>query len=538
MRPFARVALASASAILLVLLWAPGFAAAEPALPTGFQDEVVLGGLEQPTNFRFAPASDGRIFVAEKPGRIKVFDGLDDPSPDVFADLRLDVYEPGDRGLLGIALDPKFSEGRPYVYALYTYDHILGDPNPAPKWGPGGDACTDPDGGDACLVSGRLVRLTASGNHAVEAMGAPVQKVLAEGWCQQFSSHSIGDLQFGPDGALYVSGGDGASFSNADYGQFGSPVPNPCGDPPGGKGVALTPPTAEGGALRSQNLQLLNGKILRVDPDTGEGLPGNPLAASLNQNTRRIVAAGFRNPFRFTFDPQSDELYTGNVGSSEIEEIDRLQMPPAALYNSGWPCFEGIERQFQYRVLGLNVCETLYAGEPTSTSLPFFSYSHGQSVVPDDECPIAAGSAVGGVSFYEGGEFPDKYDGAFFFADSVRGCIWVMYPGQDGRPDPATTATSTTPRCSATKKARRARSTGSPTTRVRRPPACGPIRPTASTCRCRSTSTRAPRATPTGKRSATTGTWTATAPSSSSTGDRRRPGASPKPNRTNSNPKT
>ncbi len=56
----------------------------------------------------------------------------------------------------------------------------------------------------------------------------------------------------------------------------------------------------------------------------------------------RIVAKGFRNPFRFTFDPTSGEIYTGNVGSSEIEEIDRFQAPPTSLYNSGWPCYEGI----------------------------------------------------------------------------------------------------------------------------------------------------------------------------------------------------
>jgi glucose/arabinose dehydrogenase len=435
-----RGGLGAFAVVVLGLLCLPGLAAAEPALPTGFQDEVVLGDLEQPTNFRFA--ADGRVFVAEKPGEIVVFDRLSDPTPEVFADLRTEVYDNGDRGLLGIALDPEFTTGRPYVYALYTYDHILGDPSPPPKWGTAdttGDPCADPNGGDACLVSGRLVRLTAEGNQAKETGGNPDQKPLAEGWCQQFSSHSVGDLHFGPDGALYVSGGDGASFSNADYGQFGSPTPNPCGDPPGGKGVALTPPTAEGGALRSQNMGLLNGKILRVDPDTGAGFITNPMGTSLDQNTRRIVAAGFRNPFRFTFDPQTDELYTGNVGSSEIEEIDRFEAPPAALFNSGWPCFEGVERQFQYRVLGLDVCETLYAGEPTSASLPFFNYSHGQSVVPDDECPIESGSAIGGVGFYEGGGFPDKYDGALFFADSVRGCIWVMYPGGDGQPDPATT---------------------------------------------------------------------------------------------------
>lgn len=427
--------LAAAAALLLTA--AP--AAAEPALPAGFQDEVAIPKIEQPTNIEFAP--DGRVFVAQKPGKIFVFDSVEDTTPETFADLRTFVYDRGDRGLLGLALDPEFDAGRPYVYALYTYDHILGDPDPAPKWGTAdttGDPCPDTNGGDACLVSGRLVRLTAEGNHAAPSAAAPTQLQLLEGWCQQFSSHSVGDLRFGPEGALYVSGGDGASFSSADYGQFGNPVANPCGDPPGGKGVALSPPTAEGGALRSQNLKLLNGKILRIDPDTGAALPSNPLASSPDLSTRRIVASGFRNPFRFELHPETGEIYVANVGSSELEEIDRFQAPPTGLFNSGWPCYEGLVKHFQYRNLGLNVCENLY-NTAGSTTAPFFYYSHGQLVVPDDECPHEFGSALGGVEFYEGGEFPAAYEGAFFFADAVRGCVWVMFPGEDGGPDPSTT---------------------------------------------------------------------------------------------------
>jgi glucose/arabinose dehydrogenase len=420
----------------------PSLAAADPALPPGFQDEVAIANIQQPTNFRFAP--DGRVFVATKPGLIYAYENLEDTTPELFADLRTDVYDTGDRGLLGIALDPKFEEGRPYVYALYTYDHILGDPSPPPKWGSPektGDPCPDLNGGDACLVSGRLVRLTAEGNHAAPSASSPNQKQLLEGWCQQFSSHSIGDLGFGPEGALYVSGGDGASFTSADYGQLGN-EPNPCGDPPNPAGTADGPPSSEGGSLRAQNLHNLSGKILRVDPDTGEGLADNPLASSLDPNSRRIVADGFRNPFRFTFDPTGGEIYTDNVGSSEIEEIDRFQAPPSKLYNSGWPCYEGPEHQFQFRVLGLEVCENLYSaeavGEPESYE-PFFYYSHGQSVVSGDECPIESGSALGGISFYEGNQFPSKYKGALFFTDTVRGCVWVMFPGEDGRPDPETT---------------------------------------------------------------------------------------------------
>ncbi len=85
-----------------------------------FQDTVVLDGLAQPTVVRFAP--DGRVFVAEKSGIIKVFDGLDDSNgPDVFADLRPQVHNYWDRGLLGMALHPDFPSS-PYVYVHYTYN--------------------------------------------------------------------------------------------------------------------------------------------------------------------------------------------------------------------------------------------------------------------------------------------------------------------------------------------------------------------------------------------------------------------------------
>jgi glucose/arabinose dehydrogenase len=439
--------------VLCMMALTAADAAAEPALPEGFQDTVVLDHLEEPTNFRFA--ANGEVFVAEKPGKILLYENLEDTTPEVFADLRTDVYQTGDRGLLGIALDPKFTEGRPYVYALYTYDHILGDPAPPPKWGKPkttGDPCPEPHGADACLVSGRLVRLTAEGSppHAkLESEGEPFQEVLAEDWCQQFSSHSIGDLEFGPEGDLYVSGGDGASFgSTPDYGQLGEP-PNPCGDPPTPKGVAppagtpSEPSPSRGGSLRAQNLENLSGKILRVDSDTGEGATGNPLAASANANTRRIIAEGFRNPFRFTLDPKTGELYTDNVGSSQIEEIDRFAAPPTGIYNSGWPCYEGPGRQFQFRTLFLEVCEGLYEEEEAGaepTADPFFYYSHGQSVVPEDECPIEYGSALGGISFYEGkSNYPSKYDGALFITDTVRGCVYVIRPDSPGEPpDPLT----------------------------------------------------------------------------------------------------
>jgi glucose/arabinose dehydrogenase len=422
-------------AAVLGLLALPSVASADPALPPGFQDEVVFPGLTKPTAVRFAP--NGMVFVAEKNGKIEVYENLDDETPELFKNLTVETYDHGDRGLLGLAIDPEFPV-KPYVYALFTYDHVLGSGEPAPEWGSGeGDSCpvSPANGADDCVVSGRLVRYAAAvsedGEGHLHAVASGEKALIPEDWCQQFSSHSIGDLRFGPEGALYAGGGDGASFSNADYGQLGNP-PDPCGDPP-----------KAGGSLRSQDLITpetkgdptnLSGTIIRIDPETGEGWPTNPLAKSSSANERRIVALGFRNPFRFTLDPKTGEMYVGNVGSSEYEEIDRFD-PAAGLYNSGWPCYEGDNKQFQFKTLELPICEQLYE-EPRLVTQPLFYYSHRSAIAPGDECPYTSGSAISGPAFYEGEEFPAKYKGALFFADTVRGCFYVMLPGADGRPDP------------------------------------------------------------------------------------------------------
>ncbi len=438
---------ATPSAILsLALLWlvssfASASAAAEPVLPSGFRDTTLPfegltpgQGIEEPTAFRFAP--DGEVFVAEKSGKILVYDGLGDHTPTLFADLRTEVYNGNDRGLLGLALDPQFSPAHPYVYVLYAYDAEPG--GEPPRWGkPGedGDGCPEPPGSetDGCVIQGRLSRLTAdfTTDHMIG------EQPLITDWCQQFSSHSVGDLQFDASGNLWASGGEGASFTKVDWGQYGFPEVNPCGDPPAGIGGIEEPPDAEGGALRAQNPKRLSGSLIRVDPETGQGVPGNPLFASLDANERRLVGKGFRNPFRFAINPQTNEVYVDNVGSSVYEEIDRFTPSSSSLYNSGWPCYEGPQERELYAHRGLAVCEHLYK-TPGSTSAPFYYYSHESGVTPDDPCPYEKGSAIGGLSFYEGGPYPDEYDGALFFADAVRGCIYVMRQGEDGQPNPLT----------------------------------------------------------------------------------------------------
>ena len=405
--------------------------------PTGFSEATIFSGLTNPTAVRFA--SDGRVFVAEKSGLIKVFDSLSDPQPDLFADLRTQVHNFWDRGLLGLALDPSFPD-KPYVYVLYTYDAAIG--GTAPRWGTAGatsDGCPTPPGAtaDGCVVSGRLSRLTAAGNSMVGT-----EEVLIEDWCQQYPSHSIGSLDFGSDGALYVSGGDGASFNFVDYGQDGNPL-NPCGDPPGGVGAVLTPPSAEGGALRSQDLRTpldptgLDGALLRVDSATGAGLPDNPNAASSDLNARRIVAYGMRNPFRFAVRPGTAEVWIGDVGWNTWEEIERLQAPTAAVTNFGWPCYEGSGRQSGYDSANLSICENLYAAGASAVQAPLFAWNHGSTVVLGEACPSGSSSASGIAFGPPNGTYPSEYRGALFFADYSRDCIWAMLPGSGGVPDPA-----------------------------------------------------------------------------------------------------
>jgi glucose/arabinose dehydrogenase len=404
-------------------------------LQPGFHDVVTLSGLTNPTVVQFA--SDGRIFVGQKNGVIKVFQSLTDTSPITVADLSTKVDDYWDRGLLGMALAPNFPTD-PYLYVLYAYDAPIG--GTAPTWN---DACPTPPGPttDGCLISARVSRLQISGNIMIGS-----EQVLINDWCQQFPSHSIGTLLFGRDGYLYVGSGDGASFNNVDYGQYGAnysgDLANPCGDPPGGVGTALTPPTAEGGALRSQSVRrtdgpaTLDGAVLRIDPATGAGVSGNPFFSSPDPNARRIVAYGLRNPFRFTQRPGTDELWIGDVGWNTWEEINRVIAPASpTASNFGWPCYEGVSPQGGYQGAGLNQCSSLYS-TPGSVIAPYYTYNHSACVVVYPGCH-SGGSSITGVAFYQGGSYPTQYNGALFFADHTRNEIWAMMPGTNGLPDPS-----------------------------------------------------------------------------------------------------
>ena len=424
-------------AMVVVLAGATAVPTWATVLPDGFAESIVFSGLTGPTAVRFAP--DGRIFIAEKSGIVKVFDSLSDTTPKIFADLRTNTHNFWDRGLLGLALHPNFPS-TPYVYVLYTLDAAIG--GTPPRWGSFGgtqDGCPNPPGATAngCVVAGRLSRLQASGDAMVGT-----EEVLLENWCQQFPSHSIGTLVFGADGALYVSAGEGSNFLTPDWGQFGYPQVNPCGDPPGGVGGVQTPPDAAGGALRSQHAETssanvtLNGTILRLDPDTGAAFPGNPLAG-VND---RIIAYGLRNPFRIAPRPGTNEIWISDVGWEDWEEVDRIgDVTDGIVENFGWPCYEGVGRQPGYEAAGLGICQGLY-GRPGAVTDPFFTYDDEDPVVSGEPCSTATGTSITGLTFYSGGSYPAAYGGTLFFADYNRGCIWTMPQGPSGDPDPTARA--------------------------------------------------------------------------------------------------
>ncbi|MGH2979129.1 MAG: DUF7594 domain-containing protein [Solirubrobacterales bacterium] len=437
----------AAAALALACLAATAAPAASGALtlPPGFEQTTAIGGLNEPTDVEVAPG--GRVFVAQKSGLVRTYESLADPTPHTFADLRTNVHNHSSRGLLSLAVDPDYP-AEPYLYVYYVLDAPIG--GTPPTWGTAGatsDQCFSE--GD-CLASSRVSKLRVEG----EDMSGPEQ-VLVNDWCQQFQFHTGGGLEFGADGNLYVSGGDGARWGIWDYGQLGNP-PNPCADPPGNTpGSVLTPPTAEGGRLRAQDLRTsddplgLAGSLVRIDPDTGEGVLGNPMFSSPEPNARRMLAHGFRNAVRLAIRPGTNDVWVADRGGGYFEELDRVPDPSDPVRNFGWPCYEGgmdangnpyprIRPRSDDQ--DLDICENLYA-EVTATEAPYWAYDHELPVVPGEDCATdpdtgePAGNQISGIAFYPAaGPFPAPYRGALFFADRLRNCMFAMLAGADGVP--------------------------------------------------------------------------------------------------------
>lgn len=409
-------------------------------LPAGFQETTVVSGRVSPTAVRFA--ANGTMFVAQKNGEVFVYDSVNDTTATRVIDLRSSVFNGWDRGLLGLAVAPGYPAD-PSIYVLYSHDAYAD--GTGPRWN---DACPTPPGpnGDGCVIYGRLSRVDID----LATLQGTEHVLLQSNWCQQYPSHSIGDLFFGRDGYLYVSAGEGASYQWADWGQDGNPV-NPCGDPPDGVGGPNNTTSAEGGALRSQDIVTpldatsYDGAILRIDVGSGAAVApaGNPLVGNNIPDDDFIVAMGLRNPFRITRRPGTDEIWIGDVGWTNWEEVNVVTSPTGNVENFGWPCYEGgsgVNNQMS-SYAGQLLCQRLY----TNTNVPanvvlkpsFYGYQHSAKVTASEICRTGS-SAISGIAFNNNANnYPPAYDNALYFADSSRRCIWAVLADPNGNPNAA-----------------------------------------------------------------------------------------------------
>ncbi len=385
-------------------------------LPPNFVGEPVITGkfiFDQPTAVTWA--ADGRMFIAQKEGTVKVWqNGV--ILPDYFIDLKTEVSNSSDRGLLAIELDPQFLGSRPYMYLYYVHDPVGVTPDP----------------NEGARVS-RLVRITADVNQnrnvgipgselillgknsTVDRIGNPTSYTdNAHPSCQvggltgdyvadcipsDSNTHAGAGLKFAPDGSLFVSIGDGGGFGGVD--------PR---------------------ALRSQSLESLAGKLLRVDPDTGNGLPSNPFYnGDLSSTRSKIYSYGMRNPFRFALKIDTSDAsepykpYVGDVGDGTWEEINTGRGA-----NFGWPCYEGgngesLEQPFYQSDPSTTVqCNALNKNAVKPSAYGYLHY-----------VPIGAGAgtipqgSVQAGAFFSGTAYPAEYQNALFITDYVHD--WVRY---------------------------------------------------------------------------------------------------------------
>jgi glucose/arabinose dehydrogenase len=327
----ARIRFALLVGLLVALAFMPGRAAAVGLQPVG-------PGFDQPV-FVTAPAGDPRLFVVERPGYIQV---LHDGTTTQFLDIHTQTTTDGERGLLSMAFDPNYASNGLF-YVFYT-----------------GTAAAD--GGHPGLGHVDEFRVSSNPNVADAASQRHVLTITRPS--DAASNHNGGQLQFGRDGYLYVSVGDG--------GTGGATAPDPT---------------------------VLNGKILRIDPHgIGPGghsiPPTNPFVGSATVR-QEIWGLGLRNPFRFSFDALTGDLVIADVGEASREEIDFSQASAGAGRgaNYGWPGCEGF----------LGTC-------PGATP-PVFDYPHS-----DPGGDVAHGCAIVGGYVYRGTQGPE-IAGRYLYAD-------------------------------------------------------------------------------------------------------------------------
>jgi len=336
----------------------------EGTVVSGFTESLVTNKVSSPT--ALAPTPDGRVIVLQKGGAVRV---LQSGVPLAGSALTLTVCTESERGLLGVALDPEFTaNGRLYLY--YT--------RPSPS-APG--RCVN-----------RVSRFLMNDNTIDPAS----EVVLLDNIGSPAGNHNGGDLEVGNDGFLYVAVGDGGS------------------DPRGNSGSA-------GNNDAAQDRSLLNGKILRIDRDTGAPAPGNPYtgagtdvcatrgnsSATPTTICQEIFAYGLRNPWRFAFDPNTGatRFYINDVGQNTAEEVN-LGIAGA---NYGYPAREGFCAQGVFS----NLCPPPAAN--LGFTQPLTAYPHNSA---------NGGDYITGGAFVPNGAWGSAYDGGYLFADGDPGKIF------------------------------------------------------------------------------------------------------------------
>ena len=302
--------------------------------------ELFKNGFTSPVDIQ--NAGDDRLFIVEQAGIIKILNQDATINSEPFLNITSLISSGGERGLLGLAFHPDYSNNG-YFFVYYT--NTTGDT--------------------------QVARYTVDASDS--NIADPNTAVLIIDADQPYSNHNGGCIQFGADGFLYVGLGDGGSG----------------GDP----------------GNRSQNLQTLLGKILRIDIDNTNGtnnydIPSdNPFVEDSN-SLDEIWAYGVRNPWRFSFDSESDELWIADVGQGDIEEINKVA-PDAAGLNYGWRCYEGSQT---YNTSG--------CPDPSELTFPVAEYTH------------AIGYSITGGYVYHGNVYSDIQD-LYFFAD-LNGLIGTV----------------------------------------------------------------------------------------------------------------
>jgi len=352
-------------------------------LQPGFTLEEIGIGWDRPTCIVFADAAN--MLVAEKGGMVwNVRNGVKRLAP--VLDLRAEVLDNGDRGLLTIQVDPEWSENG-YLYLGYIVDPN-GDNNEAEQ-----------------ESFGRITRYTLAKDAGGDLVADPASRKILIGpsWTSGIPSlhysHSIGDMRFAADGSLFITTGDGAHYDVTDAGGFD----------PNGFGTGKFDASEDIGAFRSQSLTSLAGKVLRVDPSNGTGLASNPYwTGNPWANQSRVWATGLRNPFRFCLRPGTgmpERLYIGDVGWNTFEEINHAAR---LAENFGWPCYEGPRVESSYD----NADPISACNDPTVFTKPLWGIHHS---VPGN--PGFTMQCVAGMQVYGGTDYPQKYQGRLFFCE-------------------------------------------------------------------------------------------------------------------------